>query len=205
MHEQLYLPDIPQPLARTDHLFLAIFPDDNAAGLLAQLAGQLRAMHGLGNKQLATDRFHVSLHSLGTYSGVSKIVVHTASKAAAAVAASTLPFKVKFDRVGSFAGNPDNRPFVLRDGGDNAALIEFRRRLGAELGKHGFRYRHDSSFTPHVTLLYSERSIAEESIDAVGWMVNEFVLVHSLAGKAHYVPLARWTLHGQTGVGRKSV
>jgi len=204
MREQLYLPDIPKPPTPTDHLFLAIFPDDNAARLIAQLASRLRAAHGLGNKQLATDRFHVSLYSLGTYPGVPEIVVRAARKAAAALATSMPPFKIKFNRAGSFATSSDNRPFVLRDSGDNAALVKFHRRLGTELGKCGFPYNHNSRFTPHITLLYTKQSAAEESIDVLSWMVNEFVLVHSLLGKTRHIPLARWMLHGQTGSGRKS-
>jgi RNA 2',3'-cyclic 3'-phosphodiesterase len=205
MREQLYLPDIPKPPAPRDHLFLAIFPDDSTAGNIAKLASRLRTTHGLGNKQLATNRFHVSLYSLGTHSGVPGIVVRAASKAAVAVAVQTLPFKVRFNRMGSFSGNPGNRPFVLRASSDNAALMEFHRHLGAELGKCGFPYDGNSKFTPHMTLLYSEQGVAEESIEEVGWTVNEFVLVHSLLGKTRHIPLARWMLLGQTGYGRKSV
>ena len=198
MHEQLYLPGIARPPARTDHLFLAFFPDDSVTRQIAQLAKELRARLGLGDNQLAADRFHVSLYSLGTYSGVPEIVVRAASQAAAAAAASNAPFKVKFDRAGSFAGGRDHRPFVLRTSGGNAALVKFHGRLGAELGKRGFPYNQNSRFTPHTTLLYSKQNAAEESVNAVSWTVSEFVLVHSLLGKTQYIPLARWTLQGPT-------
>jgi 2'-5' RNA ligase len=201
MHEQLYLPGTPRPLARTDHLFLALFPDDSVTRQISQLAKELRARLGLGDHQLAADRFHVSLYSLGTYSGVPEIVVRAASQAAVVVAASMAPFKVKFDRAGSFAGSRHHRPFVLRAGGDNAALAKFHGRLGAELGKRGFPCNPNSRFTPHTTLLYSKQSAAEESVNAVSWTVSEFVLVHSLLGKTQYIPLARWMLQGQAGRG----
>src|SRR5579862_9172045 len=105
MPEELNLPGIPRPRLPTDHLFLAIFPDGNTARFIEQIATQQRTGHELGNKQLATDRFHVSLYSLGTYSGVPEIIVRAASKAAMAVAASTPPFKVKFNRAVSFTGS----------------------------------------------------------------------------------------------------
>jgi 2'-5' RNA ligase len=198
MQEQLNLPGIPRLPVRMDHLFLAFFPDDSVTRQIAQLARELRARLGLGDQQLAAERFHVSLFSLGTYSGVPEIVVRAASQAAAAVAGSIAPFKVKFDRAGSFAGGRDHRPFVLRASGDNSALIKFHCRLGGELGKRGFPYNQNSRFTPHTTLLYSKQNAAEESVNAVSWTVSEFVLVHSLLGKTQYIPLARWTLQGPT-------
>lgn len=203
MHEQLYLSGVPRPSAPGDHLFLAIIPDRDTAERITRLTDELRARLGLGNRQLAPERFHVSLYSLGTYSGVPEIVVRATDKAASVVAASMPPFTIKFDRAGSFTGRPDNRPFVLRDSGDNAALIKFHQRLGVELGRCGFPYNENARFTPHTTLLYSKQSAAEESIVAVSWTVWEFVLVHSLLGKTRHIPLARWQLQGQTGPARK--
>jgi len=47
------------------------------------------------------------------------------------------------------------------------------------------------AFTPHVTLWYGEREIAENPIEPIGWTVREFVLIHSLRG---HTCLARWPL-----------
>ena len=122
-----------------------------------------------------------------------------ASHAAAAVAASIAPFKVNFDRAGSFAGGRDPGPFVLRASGDNSALMHFHRRLGAKLGKRGFPCDQNARLTWHVSLLRRKPGAAGESGSEVSWTVNEFVLVHSLPGKAPYNPLARWTLQGRAG------
>jgi 2'-5' RNA ligase len=138
----------------------------------------------------------MTLYSLGMHVGVTEILVRAASEAAAAVAAVIPPFKVTFARALSFAGRPGNRPFVLRDSSDNTALVEFRRRLGAALDNCGVPHTPHSAFTPHLTLLYSKQSAAEESIEAVSWLVNEFVLVHSLVGKTIHNHLAHWTLQG---------
>jgi RNA 2',3'-cyclic 3'-phosphodiesterase len=56
----------------------------------------------------------------------------------------------------------------------------------------GFKTRTD--FTPHVTLLYGDGRIGEQSIDPIGWTVREFALVLSLIGKTKYIPLGRWPL-----------
>ncbi len=40
---------------------------------------------------------------------------------------------------------------------------------------------------PHVTLMYGDRFVAEQSLEMeVGWAVHELVLVHSLLGRSCY-------------------
>lgn len=185
----------------SDHLFLAIYPDAETATQIAELAIRLRSQHGLRGKPLATDRFHTTLYSLGIFSGVPEVIVRDASMAAEAVAAVTPPFKIEFNRVGSFSGRPGHRPFVLRDSGNVATVTEFHRRLGASLDSHNVRYNHTSRFTPHVTLLYDGREVEEESVGMVSWTAYEFVLVRSLVGKSRHIPLARWALCGNSDSG----
>ncbi|MNL66559.1 hypothetical protein D3C87_1910460 [compost metagenome] len=52
----------------------------------------------------------------------------------------------------------------------------------------------DKSFTPHVTMLYDRRLVAEQGIEPVRWTVGGFTLIHSLLGRTEHIPLARWTL-----------
>jgi RNA 2',3'-cyclic 3'-phosphodiesterase len=47
------------------------------------------------------------------------------------------------------------------------------------------------AFTPHVTLWYGERELAENPIEPIGWTVREFVLIRSLRDHTH---LACWPL-----------
>lgn len=180
------------PPKPTDNLFLALFPTAEAARHITQLADHLRMKHGLRGKPLATDRFHVTLFAFRIYPGLSEneFLVRSVSAASASVAAPVPPFEVRFDRAGSFAGRADHRPLVLRDSGNNAALMGFHDHLGRALG--GGKAR----FTPHVTLLYDRLSVAEEPVELVRWKVNEFVLVHSLVGQTRYLPLARWAFRG---------
>jgi len=53
-------------------------------------------------------------------------------------------------------------------------------------------------YTPHVTLLYGNRLVADRRVDTVSWPVHEFVLGHSLLGRSRYnIILARFPLRAQ--------
>lgn len=178
---------------KTDRLFFAIFPDAAAAARIAQLAQRLRSEHGLKAKPLAAERFHITLHHLGDYTGLPQRVVAEAMRAAAAVAMPQ--FELTFDRALSFRGKPGNRPFVLRGCDGLVTLAAFHRVLVAALYKAGLAGGGEKSpYTPHVTLLYDDALVSERPVETVTWTVREFVLVHSLLGRTVHVPLARWPL-----------
>jgi len=176
----------------TDRLFFALFPDAEAAARIAECARQLRAQHGLHGAPLKTERFHITLHHLGDYVGLPQGVVEMASQAAAAVRAA--PFPVVFDRAASFSSSPRNRPFVLRGDAGLAELMVFQRALGLEMAKAGLGRWAKPAYTPHVTLLYDDRAVAEQAIEPIRWTAGEFVLVRSLIGQTLHIPLARWPL-----------
>lgn len=178
----------------TDRLFFAIFPDARAAAQIAGLAQQLREEHGLRGKPLKTERFHVTLHHLGDYAGLPQDLVEVARAAATSVSAA--PFDVTFDRAASFSTAPRNRPFVLRGGDGVASLITLQQTLGDALKKTVLGRWAKPAYTPHVTLLYDDRSVPEQPVPAVSWTASEFVLIRSLIGQTLHVPLARWPLRG---------
>lgn len=189
MPKQLSLAGFDGAPALADPLFFAIFPDGDAAERISQLARRLRREHGLKGRPLATERFHVTLHYLGDFIGLPQGIV---DKAIAVATATAMPsFEVAFDRAASFSGRAGNRPFVLRGSDGVAALTSFRDVLATALKKAGLASRAIPRYTPHVTLLYDGRCIAEQAIDKVSWTVREFVLVHSLVGQTLHVPLAR--------------
>lgn len=192
MPEQSFLPGFEAAPRPTDRLFFAIYPDAAAAAQIARLAQQLRAEHGLQGKPLKSERFHVTLHHLGDYAGLPQDLVAAASGAAASLAAA--PFDITFDRVASFTSAPRNRPFVLRGADGLAALTAFQQNLGEALKKTVLGRWAKPGFTPHVTLLYDDRSVPEQAVTPVSWTARELVLVHSLIGRSLHVPLARWPL-----------
>jgi len=74
------------------------------------------------------------------------------------------------------------------------ALKAFQRDLGLAMARAGLGKLADKSFTPHVTMLYDKRLVAEQAISPITWTVRGFTLIHSLLGRSEHVPLARWTL-----------
>lgn len=174
----------------TDNLFLAAFPDRETAGRLLELANVLKSEHGLQGRPLLPERFHVTLHHLGIFSGIPQHVVDAASRAASSLV-STPAFDVYFDRVVSFRAR-DQKPLVLVGEDGVAPLLDFHRRLETALGRCGIKP--ETRFKPHVTLLYDRTGIPETTVERLGWTVDEIVLVHSLVGKTRHIPLARWSL-----------
>jgi 2'-5' RNA ligase len=63
------------------------------------------------------------------------------------------------------------------------------------MARQGFRHL-SSHYTPHMTLLYDPRYLAAREVTPVEWTAREFVLIHSLIGKARYEVLGRWPLNG---------
>ena len=194
MTEQLSFLGLKDAQPPTDRLFFALFPNADAAAGIARQAQVLRDEHGLKGRPLAADRFHITLHHIGDYSGLPQGKVDAAVKAAASVAAS--PFEVAFDSVMSFRGGRTLPLVMLGKDDGNHALKAFQETLGKAMVRAGLEPAAKSKFTPHVTLLYDHRSVAAQSVAAVNWTVQEFVLVHSLLGQTRHIALGRWALRG---------
>lgn len=180
----------------SDRLFFAVYPDAQAAQRIVELAQSVRAGHGLRGNPLRADRVHVTLHHLGDHAGLPDPLVAAAGAVAASM--TMLPFEVGFDRIASFPGRARKRPWVLRSGeGDsNSPLFAFQAALGERLRAAGLGRYVERRFTPHVTLLYDERSLAPQPVPPIGWTVRELVLVHSLIGRSEHRVLGRWGLVG---------
>ena len=190
MSEQLFLTGMPEQSSKKDRLFFAIFPDADACAQMTRLAEQLCARHGLKGKPRAAALLHVTMHFVGDFHEVSDSVVQAAGMAASQAVATMRPFEVTLDHVKSFANRSRHRPCVLVGNNDNTALVSLHCRLITAFGKR------DDHFTPHVTLLYDDVLVPEESVDPVRWSVRELVLVHNVIGKGCYQALGRWALQG---------
>jgi 2'-5' RNA ligase len=175
----------------TDRLFLAIFPDPATASRIAERADALRADHRLSGRPLAAERFHITLHHLGDHAGVRRDIVAMAGEAAQAM--TTPPFEVVFDRAASFHNGGAN-PFVLHGAEGQDALKTFQRDLGLAMARAGLGKWVDKSFTPHVTMLYDKRLVAEQAVEPIRWTVGGFTLIHSLLGRTQHVALGSWPL-----------
>jgi RNA 2',3'-cyclic 3'-phosphodiesterase len=175
----------PRPLHT---LFFAILPPASALLGIEQRAQALLLQHGLTGKPIRADRKHATLISLGGYDeAVPTDVVDTAGAVASAL---VMPrFEVAFDKAMTFAGSG---AFVLT--GDDAAapINSFRTALDQALARAGLRTW--PSNIAHMTLAYSDRQIAAHSIEPLRWLVEDFVLIHSLVGQTVHRHLGRWPL-----------
>jgi RNA 2',3'-cyclic 3'-phosphodiesterase len=194
MSEQLSLLGLGDAPPPTDRLFFALFPKADTAARIARQAQVFCDEHGLKGKPLLTERFHITLHHIGDYSGLPQGKVDAALKAAASVAAS--PFEVAFDRAMSFRGGRTLPLVMLGKDDGNHELKSFQETLGKAMVRAGLEPDAKSKFTPHVTLLYDNSSVAAQNIATINWTVQEFVLVHSLLRQTRHIPLGRWPLRG---------
>lgn len=195
MSEQLSLIGFDPPPKRTDRLFFAIFPDTDTAARMGRLTDRLRTEQHLRGRPLDATRLHVTLHHVGDYAGLPEQLVDQARDAAAMVA--MLPFDVCFNRVASFRRS-QSLPLVLRgdEQAERGGLMSFQQALGQAMTQVGLGRMVNQRYTPHVTLLYDDRNVAEHPVEPINWTVREFVLVHSLLGQHRHVPLGRWPLRG---------
>ena len=170
-------------------LFLATVPDAETAARTHRLAGVLKRAHKFMGRLIPADRLHISLFFLG---GLHEEGVRSVYETAAELPAA--PFDISFDRTASFHGKRANYPLVLFGDDGLNQLKAFRQTFAEAMMRKGLRRPANTSFTPHVTLLYGERRAEGYPIHPIGWTVRELVLIHSMRG---HVRLAQWPLRGR--------
>jgi 2'-5' RNA ligase len=181
-------------IRRLDNIFFAVCLGEAAASQIHDIATSLSAEFGLRGRLLDRLCLHITLHGVGEYEGLPRSRIAQANEAASSV--SMPAFDVGFDRAMSFGGNGQNRPLVLRGSFGQTELRRPHRLLGEAMRRVGLGKRVRKSFTPHVTMLYDPRTVAEKSVPPVRWTVREFALVHSPQGHSRHHQLGRWELAG---------
>lgn len=192
MSYQASFPGIEAEPLRSDGVFFAIKPDASVASDIHRIAVREEHRHRLRGRPIKAVCLHLTLQSLHDESRV----LFAAAQAAAAVAMP--PFDVAFDRLESFRAKPGHVPLVLRGDDGLVGVMMLRCNLGEAMEKVGLGPYVQSRFTPHVTLLYGDRPIAEQRIETICWKVQEFVLVRSLHGEGKHIELGRWPLRAST-------
>jgi 2'-5' RNA ligase len=195
MAGQGLLPGFDAEPERTDRLFFAVLPDPALYRQIELLAEDLRSAHGLTANPVKSTRLHVSMHDLGDHAGMPDRLVELAGRAAASVA--VVPFTLRFDRAMSFASRSrlsGGSPLVLCGDEGVVGLLGLHRALAESLARAGVRMKLGSA-TPHLTLLYDAKMVAQQTIAPVEWRVRDFVLLHTHIGKKQsYRVLGRWAL-----------
>lgn len=171
----------------TRRVFLALWPGDDVAGRLADLAAAAHAMRG--GRQMRSDTLHLTLAFLGD---VAECRLPALCAAMATVRGEA--FSLRIDRLGYWAHNhivwggcASTPPQLLR------LVADVREALAGA----GFANAGEAAFVPHLTLLRKARpSAALPDFAPIDWPVAGFVLVASTLspeGPA-YVKLAAWPL-----------
>lgn len=187
--------DDPAGRLRGYTMFFAIVPQADDAQRLARAAAGLHTTQGLRGKCLPADKLHVTLVDLGSFAqALPQRQVDAAMAAAASVSCPPLP--LVFDRVLSF-GNPRAAgrasACVLRgDADSDQAVARLRQALESACKRSGLKPR--ASPTPHMTVCYDTRVIAEQPIEPVCWTATRFALIVSHVGLGHHQWLGQWRL-----------
>lgn len=190
MREDLFGPSSVAGQSTVHNVFFGLVPDDFTRRRMTTAVEALRARHGPQGRWLKPERYHMTLHFLGTFSELPLERIASACSAAGSV---KLPaFELVLDRSGHFSkgigwlgcARPGARLQLLWE--------ELRKALAhAQVGVQGH-----SAFKPHVTVLRDARdALPDEPMDPVSWPVREFVLIDSVLGqRSEYRVLGRWVL-----------
>ena len=181
-------PDVPHTV------FFAVMADAAGAGGLHERAVLVDRQLGVGGRLLEPGRLHVSLHAVGSYIGV-RPDADIARWCRAGAAARSAPFDVVFDQVATFGGDGNPLVFKSSNESDRAGFLALHLMLGMMLANVGEQVK-PRSFTPHMTLSYRGKRIAETLIEPVRWRPHELVLIDSHVGAHRHDLLARWPLRG---------
>lgn len=190
MEQQLELLSRDQTL---HNVFLAALPDATMSANTEVIVRDVCRRLQLTATPIPPERLHVSLLSIGGFSGsCPPTVIDAALRAAATV--SMAPFRVAFDRVASFSAGHGRQALVLTGEGDGVAgFVRLGRELRQAMMKAGLRLPRQSGSSPHLTMMYESRT-CDFPIEPIGWTVSRFVLVDSLVGQSQHVHLGQWSL-----------
>lgn len=173
-------------------VFFAVRPDVEANAAATTVLDSLQAQHGLTEAGLAPDSRHVTLFPIGHAEDLTPAAIDVVRRVAAAQEMKS--FDATFDRAMSFNTKQPKQPLVLVGSDGNEKTMLFRRAFLADMKRVGLHFKGMSGFTPHMTLLYSARTITEQPVKPIRWTVREFVLIHSHYGYGRHEILGRWQL-----------
>ena len=173
-------------------LFFAGIASAAGGAMLHERAGLIDQQLGIGGRLLEAGRLHVSLFAVGAYLDV-RPDADIARWCRAAAAVRCRPAEIVFDRVASFGG--EGNPLVFKSSDDlgAAGLFAVHQALGIELANTGERIKRQR-ITPHMTMSYRGKRIAETAIEPVRWQLHELVLIDSHVGAHRHDVIGRWPL-----------
>jgi RNA 2',3'-cyclic 3'-phosphodiesterase len=180
--------------ATQHNVFLAAMPEATMTGRAEEVELDTCLRLGLTAARVSPEHLHVSVLSIGGYSGSCPPTAIAAARAAAG-AVSMAPFRAEFDRVASFSASYGQRALVLTGDGDGVGgFLRLKGALRHALMKAGLRLPRQPNSSPHMTMAYIENRTFDFRIEPIGWTVRRFVLIDSLVGQSRHVRLGQWYL-----------
>jgi RNA 2',3'-cyclic 3'-phosphodiesterase len=182
-----------------ENWFFALRVPIPVAEQIRALAFQLRSQHGLRGLPFEPWQYHVSLQSLVPQSLTTESWLTAGLRAASCVRAA--PFTVHMDRAVTLPGgsreSSRRSAFVLTSSGDQDAGIKaLRQSLAGSMKAARMKGASQGRFLPHVTMLYDEVRVPQDSVPPISWTATEFVLVHRPEPGAPYEEYDSWSLEG---------
>lgn len=181
--------------------FLGILPPPDACARIAEVASTLRSEHELFGMPLNQQRLHITVQSLGDYVVPPPAIIELTRTMLDSL--HFQPFTARLDLVSSLRGSslkPRRCAIALRDSSRGPDLQQLQRLIYGRLctALSGCIPRKAPAFTPHLTMLYDEQNVVEESVAPIQWTVEEVTLVHSRINRGSLQPyslLAKWPLN----------
>ena len=189
------LPSAPSPGGKPSvphALFFAGIASEQGAADLHELARVIDRQHGVGGGLLEPGRLHVSLFAVGAYLDA-RPDEDIARWCRAADSVECRASEIVFDRIATFGG--EGNPLVLKSSDDVgcAGLLALHQALDIALADSGERIKRQR-ITPHMTLSYRGKRIAETAIEPVRWTLKQLVLIDSHVGAHRHDIIGRWPL-----------
>lgn len=167
-------------------LFLANKPSLKTRLAIHDMADRLIDAHRLKGHRMDPGRLHLTLASVAAPHMSPQEAIWRTQMLATAMRGAPMPVTLRIS--GSFRSG-ERKPFVLR-GETLTELAAFRARLQAAMRGCGFPVA--SSFTPHITLIWTDRCVEEAPVAPISWLIEDFELVLSADGD--HIQLGRWPL-----------
>lgn len=172
------------------NVFFAAMPDADDAERLAEEGAAVARRLGIAGESLEAARLHVTLHAVGD--GWHEPTDDDVDRwRRAAERALLSPFEAAFDQVSTFGDGGNPLVFRSSDAAGAAGFVAWHQQLGMALADVGERV-HRPRFTPHMTLCYRGRRIADTPVTPLRWPVRTLMLIDSLHGLHRHEVLGRW-------------
>ena len=180
------------PRAKGHTLFFATPLEPEMAKRAADLRLDVSRKQGLRGTPVEADRLHVAAFGLLGFRGPPPIYALELGKQIGS-RVEVGEFTCSFDRLQTWR-RKDGHLLVLTSGDGVEGYRRLNRALQLATCEALDLEARPQPITPHISLMYCDRPVAERPVDPFTWLVQSFTLVHSLVGLSRHDHLQTWHL-----------